>query len=134
MTQTIATLRPAETVAFDHAKLASICDQYGPRAEAYIADVLTEIEGTLRDVRLQARPDRHGELTHTCADLADMAASIGMDTLHRAAYAVLDCLARRDSAALTACLDRLVRLSDADSIGGWVVGQTEHDGFPDTVA
>lgn len=133
MTSDIAVLRPAETIAFDHDRLAAVCNEYGRRAEAYIAFVLSEVEALVGAIAHQ-RGEPQG-LRRSCGDLIRLCDSIGMATLARAARAVLDCLDTGDAAALGACTARLLRLGRADGIGGWTLGRDPaRDAVPETVA
>lgn len=129
MTHSIPALRPVETMTFDHDRLARVCDEYGHRAEAYIAFVLTEIE-TLVLTAAHQRAEPSG-LQRSCGDLAKLCDTIGMLTLGNAARAVIDCLDRADTAAQAACLARLVRLGQADGLGKWTL---DRGAMPDTVA
>lgn len=127
MTQTIATIEPDETVAFDHATLAAFCAVDGELAEARITRVLTEIEALIALVAQQR--DHPDGLARSCHDLARLSGSIGMTTIRNAAAGVLDCLGRDDATGTAACRARLVRLGEPRRPGGWAMGRT-----PDTVA
>ena len=119
MTNTIDTLRPTETMVFDHTKLATLCDRLGPDAEAFIAAALTEIEtlvssvgGTDIDLPL---------LEQNCADLRDLSDGIGMTSMVQATSAILTCLAQDDVRALPACIARVRRLGEPHDVGHWTV-------------
>ena len=112
MTSDIAFLRPAETIAFDHDRLAAVCNEYGHRAEAYIAFVLSRGGGAGADRRAPARRPRPA-CGAAATDLVRLCDTIGMATLAAAGRAVLDCLGRDDAPALGACTARLLRLGEA---------------------
>lgn len=127
MTQTIATLRPTETISFDQGTLAAFCSAEGYEAESAITRHLSEIE-TLIDL-LCVQADHPAGLARTCHDLSAAAGRIGMASIRDGAEAVLDCLARDDRTALAACTARLIRQCGPMQTGGWVMAPT-----PDTVA
>lgn len=133
MTSDIAFLRPAETIAFDHDRLAAVCNEYGHRAEAYIAFVLSEVEALVQTAAHQ-RGDRAG-LRRSCDSLVRLCDTIGMATLAAAGRAVVDCLGRDDAPALGACTARLLRLGEARGLDGWTLGQgAGHGAVPETGA
>lgn len=129
MTTTIATLRPTETVTFDHGKLAALCDRMGSRAEGFIAGVLADVE-TLIDTIARDRAAT-ADLSRHCEELAHYADSIGMTKVSRAATAVLDCITREDARATAACIDRLLRLGQPQGTANWTMGSAS---YPDNVA
>ncbi|MEM9796254.1 MAG: hypothetical protein AAF919_07180 [Pseudomonadota bacterium] len=122
MTRTITTLRPAETVAFDHETLAELCETYGEEAEVFIATVLGEIEAHLTKADDEVKLGEHDGLARTCRNLVILAKSIGMRTLDTCANSVLACLASDDQSALSACTARLTRLGHPESFRAWTVG------------
>ncbi|WP_281826579.1 hypothetical protein [Jannaschia rubra] len=121
MTQQIATLHPQETMTFDRARLAAVCDSHGHRAETFIAFVLTEIETLVPTLRAQVAARDGDGLRRSCTDVNMLAASIGMVTMDRASRAVLDCLDRGDATAAMACAARLVRLGRPGTPDGWAM-------------
>ncbi len=133
MTRDITPLRPGETMAFDHARLARVCDEYGHLAEAHIAYVLSEIEALVLTA-VHQRDDISG-LRRSCGDLVRLCDGIGMATLAVAGRALLDCLETGDRAAFGACHARLERLGRPDGLGGWRLDRgTGRESLPDTVA
>lgn len=129
MTTTIATLRPTETVTFDHGKLARLCDRMGAQAEGFIAGVLADVE-TLVDAIGLDRKDA-ARLSQHCTELAHYADLIGMITLVRAAKAVMGCIDGDDTRATAACIDRLIRLGRPQDTANWAMASASR---PDTVA
>ncbi len=133
MTRDIAFLRPVETIAFDHGRLAAVCDEYGHRAEAYVAFVLSELEALVETVAHQ-RDDPSG-LRRSSTDLVRLCDSIGMTTLAAAGRAVLDCLDSGNAPALAACTARLLRLGRPEGSGGWTLGRgADREAMPETMA
>lgn len=127
MTQTIAMLRPTETIRFDEGTLAAFCSNAGTEAESAITHHLSQIEMLIDLVGAQS--DHPEGLTRSCTDLRDTAARIGMASIQNGAEAVLECLKRGDRTALAACTARLIRLGGPMQSGGWVTVPQ-----PDTVA
>lgn len=119
MTQSIATLRPAEKMIFDHAKLAGLCDRLGSEAEGFIATALTEIE-TL--VALVGGHDADlALLERNCRDLRNLSDGIGMTSMVQATAAILTCIAQDDIRALPACIARVRRLGEPRGVGHWTL-------------
>lgn len=120
---TIATLAPAPAprIEFDHAVLTRICARHGAAAESYLAALLGEIEGELARLAVHADRAEYAGIETTCGRLLDLAERIGMTTLGTCTRAVLDCLRDGDGTALSACLARLLRLSEPESLRGWAV-------------
>ncbi len=113
-------IRPRETIVFDQARLVAVCDRHGSGAEAHIASVLDAVEACIR--RAEAEAEDVGALSRRCAEVAELADRIGMVTMRQAAHALRDCLdgdGPADRTARGACLDRLVRLGQAEGCGGW---------------
>ncbi|MCK0168785.1 hypothetical protein MWU52_14595 [Jannaschia sp. S6380] len=120
MTTAIPALRPIEAMTFDQRKLARICDERAEGAEAFLTEVLTEIEMLIRTARHQC-DDRRG-LSRSCRRIVELTDTIGMETMHRAAASVMDCLAAHDARALPACHARLMRLGDPRAPRAWASG------------
>ncbi|CUH40738.1 hypothetical protein JSE7799_03473 [Jannaschia seosinensis] len=124
----VATLKPRERMMFDHVQLATICDTYGERSEAFLATMLTDVELRARAARDAA--DDACALRTACTQIVELASTIGMLTMEHAAHGVLDAQARGDAAALAACLARLHRLAAPETPDGWSMD----DSGPETVA
>lgn len=124
MTQTTTPLNPLttkETIEFDHAVLADLCNRHGHEAEAVIASTLGQIENLLVLAKLQLNSAHLAGLARTCVDLISLARSIGMGTLEHAAHSVLNCVAAGNDVALPACTRRMLRLGQPDTIEQWAV-------------
>ena len=124
MSAAIAELPFEETMTFDHVRLARVCDRHARDAEAHLASVLTRVETLVREAGTQ-RGDA-AALRRTCSDLRDLAGSIGMITMERAAAAVCDSAASDDARALGACHARLLRLGNPGRTRGWALGRATH--------
>jgi len=129
MNSTTHTLTTHEHVIFDHVKLAAICDAYGHRAEARLANFLGDIQDKIELARQLA--NEPGGLRRTCLDIVMLAENIGMLSVEYAARGVLDGLACGNAHTTSACLNRLARLSRPTPAEEW---SFQEGALPDTVA
>ena len=121
MTIAAFTPAPAARIEFDHHALSALCARHGDGTEAYLARRLGEVEAGLARLDAAAGAADYRGIGRACDALSSLAREIGMVTLEHCAAAVTDCLEGADGTALTACVARLLRLGEPESLSGWAV-------------
>ncbi|WP_166416902.1 hypothetical protein [Cochlodiniinecator piscidefendens] len=116
----ITKLRREETVVMDQECLTKLYVEMGDvDAEEYLCNALEELAVLIFGFQRLYREKTLGEVSDSAREIAKYSAKVGMLSVEKVAYDVIECLHGGDTPAMAATIDRLVRVGDKSLLGVW---------------
>ncbi|MBM2290455.1 hypothetical protein JQX09_00920 [Sulfitobacter pseudonitzschiae] len=116
----VTKINPSEPVAVNNDRLGALYAQMGEvSAEDILCRAMEELALRMSHCERLFRTDDHAGLRKSARSLIAIAEQIGMDVLARVAGDVTYCIDRKDTVALAATVNRLMRTGEGSLTAVW---------------
>lgn len=116
----VTKINPSEPVAVNNDRLGALYAQMGEvTAEDILCRAMEELALRMSHCERLFRTDDHAGLRKSARSLIAIAEQIGMDVLARVAGDVTYCIDRKDTVALAATVNRLMRTGEGSLTAVW---------------
>ncbi|KEJ97224.1 hypothetical protein SAMN05444149_104376 [Pseudosulfitobacter pseudonitzschiae] len=116
----VTKINPSEPVAVNNARLGALYAEMGEvSAEDILCRAMEELALRMSHCERLFRTDDHAGLRKSARSLIAIAEQIGMDVLARVAGDVTYCIDRKDTVALAATVNRLMRTGEGSLTAVW---------------